>query len=179
MPPLPARHWYSPQLLNSFTEDLSLNFFGKTLHPVISAKDLGVIIDAHLRFDEHISKSVSSCTMSILCLINRIRHLLDQKTLSIIRCQHCLKQIILLFIGVGRHCSKEHKEATIGPRFCRTDYNKYLQIWPYNSSLKRTKMVTGGSKPIKLFKLGLKKHLLNTWISLKFWTFVSLAKKSF
>lgn len=73
----------SPQLLKNFTEGFSLNFLGKTLHPVFSAKDLGVIIDAHLKFDEHISKLVSSC-ISKLCQINRIRHLLDQETSTLI-----------------------------------------------------------------------------------------------
>ena len=49
-------------------------FFELPWQNVISAKDLGVILDAHLKFDEHISKSESSC-MSKLCQINRIRHI--------------------------------------------------------------------------------------------------------
>ena len=122
----------TPQLLNRFSEGLSLNFLGKTLHPVFSAKDLGVTIDSYLKFDEHISKTVSSC-MSKLCQINRIRHLLDHQTLSLI-VQACTdtKQIILLFIGLVKHGSKKRKETAIDPKFRHPDYNKHPQIRPYS-----------------------------------------------
>ena len=43
-------------------------------------KDLGVHIDCHLNYNEHIAKTVSTCTY-MLRRINSIKHLLDSKTL--------------------------------------------------------------------------------------------------
>ena len=44
------------------------------------AKDLGVIIDSYLSFNEHVTKTVSDC-LHRLIRINRIKHLPDRKTL--------------------------------------------------------------------------------------------------
>ena len=41
---------------------------------------LGVHIDCHLNYNEHIAKTVSTCTY-MLSRVNRIKHLLDRKTL--------------------------------------------------------------------------------------------------
>ena len=43
-------------------------------------KDLGVILDPLLSYDEHITKTISSC-MSRLGQINRVKHVLDRQTL--------------------------------------------------------------------------------------------------
>ena len=45
----------------------------KEILPSCSAKDLGVIVDSHLSFDEHVTEVVSKCTGS-LCQINRVKH---------------------------------------------------------------------------------------------------------
>ena len=50
-------------------------FLGKELLTVDSVKDLGVVLDSQLSFNEHMSK---------LCMINRISHLLDHSTLTIV-----------------------------------------------------------------------------------------------
>ena len=60
-----------------------VTFLGKELLTVDSVKDLGVILDRHLSFNEHISTLVSDL-MSKLYMINRIRHLLDQPTLLLV-----------------------------------------------------------------------------------------------
>ena len=57
-----------------------IEFLGKELPIVESAKDLGVIMDNHLSFNEHID-SLTSSLMGKLCMINRISHLLDHSTL--------------------------------------------------------------------------------------------------
>ena len=44
------------------------------------AKDLGVFMDSTLSFDEHVMQITSKCIAS-LCQINRVRHVLDKKTL--------------------------------------------------------------------------------------------------
>ena len=56
---------------------------GKEIKPVIVAKDLGVIIDSSLSYNEHVTKTVSNC-MYRLIRINRIKHLLDRKTLLLL-----------------------------------------------------------------------------------------------
>ena len=53
---------------------------GKEVKPSTVTKDLGVHIDCHLNYNEHIAKTVSTCTY-MLSHINRIKHLLDSKTL--------------------------------------------------------------------------------------------------
>ena len=52
------------QLMSSHSVDLSVSFMGRTLTPVDSARDLGVIMDSHLTYDSHISYLVSSCYLA-------------------------------------------------------------------------------------------------------------------
>ena len=39
---------------------MTLSFLGKDIIPVFSAKDLGVILDSHLTYNDHIKNLVSS-----------------------------------------------------------------------------------------------------------------------
>ena len=55
------------QLMSSHSVDFSISFMGRTLTPVDSARDLGVIIDSHLTYDSH-----SSC-LSKIVHINRVK----------------------------------------------------------------------------------------------------------
>ena len=55
----------------------------KEIKPVPVAKDLGVIIDSSLSYNEHVTKTVSHC-MHRLISINRIKHLIDRKTLLLL-----------------------------------------------------------------------------------------------
>ena len=71
-----------PQLLRRLPP-LSVTFLGKEISPVPVAKDLGVFIDETLSYNEHISKTVSSCLYK-LTQINWIKHLLDKKTLLLL-----------------------------------------------------------------------------------------------
>ena len=58
----------------------SLSFMGKDIMPSDTAKDLGVILDSNLTYDEHIIKTASSC-MSCLGQINRVKYVFDKRTL--------------------------------------------------------------------------------------------------
>ena len=60
--------------------DLHVTLLGKELCLAVSAKDLGVYMDATRSFDEHITSITSSC-LSTLSQINRVKHLLDWITL--------------------------------------------------------------------------------------------------
>ena len=58
-----------------------VTILGTEIKPVPVAKDLGgVHIDCHLNFNEHITKTAHDCIFK-LTRVNRIKHLLDKKTL--------------------------------------------------------------------------------------------------
>jgi len=61
----------------------SLPFMGKDIIPSDTAKDLGVILDSDLTYDEHIIKTASSC-ISHLGQINHVKHVFDKRTLLMI-----------------------------------------------------------------------------------------------
>ena len=63
-------------------QDFRLTFLGEELRPVSSARDLGVEFDECLSYDEHITEVVSKCT-KFLCQINRVKHILDSRTLMV------------------------------------------------------------------------------------------------
>ena len=69
--------------LVSKIEGLHLSLLGKELTPAKSAKDLGVTLDSNLTYDNHVTKTVSTC-MSRLGQINRVKHVLDRDTLTIV-----------------------------------------------------------------------------------------------
>ena len=73
----------TPQLLKKLPSSMTLSFLGKDINPVFSAKDLGVILDWHLTYNEHIKRLVSSCTAK-LCQINRVKDSFDKETLKFI-----------------------------------------------------------------------------------------------
>ena len=57
--------------------------FNQELTPVPVGKDLGVLLDTCLSYNEHITKTASNCLFK-LQQINRIKHLLDRKTLLLV-----------------------------------------------------------------------------------------------
>ena len=61
----------------------SIRLLDKELTPVPVVKDLGVHLNACLSYNEHIAKTASNCLLK-LKQINRIKHLLDRKTLLLI-----------------------------------------------------------------------------------------------
>ena len=70
-----------PQLMRTLPGTLpSATLLGTEIKPVTVAKDLGVHIDSHLNYNEHVTKTASDCIHK-LTRVNRIKHLLDQKTL--------------------------------------------------------------------------------------------------
>ena len=62
------------------TRNFKLSFLGKQLAPVEAARDLGVILDTNLTFDDHITATVASC-MSRLGEISHVKHCFDKRTL--------------------------------------------------------------------------------------------------
>ena len=70
-------------MLKNLSIDMTLNVLGNTIKPILSAKDLGVIFDAHLTYDLHITNLMSS-SMSKLCQINRVKDRFNSDTLTLI-----------------------------------------------------------------------------------------------
>jgi len=61
--------------------DVSVGFLlGKDLAIASSAKDLGVVLDPQLTFDDHVLKTTSSC-MPSLAKISRVNHVPDRNQL--------------------------------------------------------------------------------------------------
>ena len=60
--------------------EFRLSLLGKNISPVQSAKDLGVILDSNLTFDDHIKTTVSEC-IAYLAQIDHVKHCLDRTSL--------------------------------------------------------------------------------------------------
>ena len=60
------------QMLNKVPDSFHVTLLGKENSTVPSARDLGVILDTFLTYDEHITSVVSKCIAS-LCQINRVK----------------------------------------------------------------------------------------------------------
>ena len=71
---------FGSRQLTSKLPDFRITLLGKELVPVSSAKDLGVILDRNITFDDHILKTASSC-MSSLAQISRVKHVFKRDTL--------------------------------------------------------------------------------------------------
>ena len=69
--------------MSSHPVDFSLSFMGRTLTSVDSARDLGVIMDSYLAYDNHISYLVSSF-LSKLVQINRVKKSFEKDILMLI-----------------------------------------------------------------------------------------------
>ena len=64
------------QLLSQL-RGVTVPFLGQELKPVASVKDLGIILDSNLNFNDHVT-SLSSSLLSTLCQVNRVRHLFSR-----------------------------------------------------------------------------------------------------
>ena len=70
----------SRQLVSKLAENFHISLLGKEVFPSETVKDLAVIIDPYLDFNEYTIKVTSSC-MSILGQINRVKHVFDKELL--------------------------------------------------------------------------------------------------
>ena len=66
--------------------DVRVPFLGQNLAPVPVVKDLGIILDSNLTFNEHVN-TLTSSLISTLCQISKVRHLLPKSVLfTILNC---------------------------------------------------------------------------------------------
>ena len=71
---------FGSQQLLAKLPDFKISLLGKDLALASSAKDLVVVLDPQLTFDDHILKTTSSC-MSSLAQISRLKHVVDRNQL--------------------------------------------------------------------------------------------------
>lgn len=70
----------TPQMSARVPNGFGVTLLSKEIRQSFSAKDLGVSVDSHLSFDEHVTEVVFKYIGS-LCQINRVKHLLDRSKL--------------------------------------------------------------------------------------------------
>ena len=63
--------------------DFHITVLGEKIIPLQTVKDLGMALDSSLTYDKHIVDTVSKC-ITELCQINRVKHIFDKHTLSLI-----------------------------------------------------------------------------------------------
>ena len=68
---------FGTKQLLSGVPDIRVPFLGQHLIPVSSVKDLGIILDSNLTFNEHVN-TLTSSLISTLCQISRARHLFSK-----------------------------------------------------------------------------------------------------
>ena len=71
------------QLIRKLPSIPPIKILGKVVNPVPVARDLGVNIDSYLTYNENTRELVSNCMFKLL-KINRIKHLLDRKTILLL-----------------------------------------------------------------------------------------------
>ena len=74
---------HTQQVLHALPNEISISLLGKEITPVSSAKDLGILLDNNLTYDQHIHQLTSSC-MTKLCQTNRVKNSFDRDTLRTI-----------------------------------------------------------------------------------------------
>ena len=100
-------------------EGLHLSLLGKELTPAKSAKDLDVILDPNLTYEDHTTKTVSTC-MSRLGQINRVKHVLDKDTLTIVvNCVVLSTLLLLLYVWINTTESNLYKVQKVQNFACR------------------------------------------------------------
>ena len=102
----------------------SLIFMGRELVPENTAKDLGVILDTNLTYDEHVIKTVSSC-MSCLSQISRTKHLFNKRTLITI--------INAVVFSKHFYCSSVWANTSWNTTYC-SNCDQCQQIWSHHTN---------------------------------------------
>ena len=110
-----------PQLKSGVRNE-SVNFLCTKILQLTWCRDLGVILDLHLTFNNHIN-SLSSSLLSTLCQINRAKHFFNRKTLQLINQLSGIQQTLLLFKSYGLDIVAKYLQIATHPKFCSANYD--------------------------------------------------------
>jgi len=110
---------------------------GRDLVAEHTAKDLGLILETNLTYDEHITKTVSSC-MSCLSQISCTKHVFDKHTLLTIINDLGLSKIYFSNVWANRSKRNVSKLQSIQNFAARimTRTRKYERVTPVLKELK-------------------------------------------
>ena len=125
--------------LNEFT----LSLLGKNILSSETVKDLGVTLDPYLSYDEHITKTVSSC-ISCLGQINRMKHVLDKQTLiTVINAIVFSKLYYCSNVWANTTCNNLNKLQSVQKFACRivSGARNYDHVTPLLKELRRLSTV--------------------------------------
>ena len=114
----------SRQLLQNLPSDTSLNFLGEIITPAPAVKDLGLIMDTHLTYDQHITEVASSC-MSKLSQNNRSCKCFNKETLSLLTISIGNEQTALLLFCLVEYFSQKYQQVATGTKLCLQNCDKY------------------------------------------------------
>ena len=93
---------FGTKQLLSGVPDIRVPLPGQHLIPVSSVKDLGIILDLNLNFNEHVN-TLTSSPISTLCQIRRARHLFSKSVLTtILNCLVFVNSFIAGQFGLER-----------------------------------------------------------------------------
>ena len=108
-----------PQITRNLPSFSPVKLLGKKFKPVLVAKDLGVIIDSSLSYNEHVTKTVSDCRHRLI-RINRIKHL-DRKTLLLLIDASVFSKLFYIVPSYEAIPLKQTKKIVITSELCRQD----------------------------------------------------------
>ena len=75
--------FFGTRQLLSRVSDIRVPFLDQELTPVSSVKDLGIVLDSYLNFNDHVN-TLTSSLLSMLCQISRVGNLFTKPVLSTI-----------------------------------------------------------------------------------------------
>ena len=132
---------FGSRQLTSRLPDFRITLLGKELVPVSSAKDLGVILDPNITFDDHILKTASLC-MSSLAQISRVKHVFKRDTLVTIINALVFSKLFYCSSVWSNSSGKKHPQVAIGPELCRSHHHRYEEIRPHHASIERSTLAS-------------------------------------
>ncbi len=105
--------------------DFHITVLGEKIIPLQTVKDLGMTLDSNLTYDKHIVDTVSK-RITELCQINRVKHIFDKHTLSLIINALAFNKMYIIVPPFGRTPRKRTRVITA--------IRKYDHVTPIFSS---------------------------------------------